>query len=65
LQIPRLSLVSDWDIPPGVTSALVAVAFIYVRGWLALRRTRPETLPVWRLLSDEKTGLERARAMAQ
>ena len=29
----------------------MAVAFIYVRGWLALRRTRPETLPVWRLLS--------------
>ena len=46
-----LSLVGDWDIPPAVTSELVAVAFIYVRGWLALRRTRPETLPVWRLLS--------------
>jgi cytochrome c oxidase assembly factor CtaG len=27
------------------------MGFIYVRGWLALRRTRPETLSVWRLLS--------------
>jgi putative membrane protein len=51
LQTPWLSLVSDWDIPVGVSSALVAVGFIYVRGWLALRRTRSQTLTVWRLLS--------------
>jgi putative membrane protein len=51
LQTPWLSLVSDWDIPPLVTCALVAAGLVYVRGWLALRRTRPETLPVWRLLS--------------
>jgi putative membrane protein len=51
LQTPWLSLVSDWDIPPAVTSALVAMGFIYVRGWLVLRRTRPQTLPLWRLLS--------------
>ena len=51
MQTSWLSLVSDWDIPPTVSSALVAVGFIYVRGWLALRRTRPATLPVWRLFS--------------
>lgn len=51
MQTSWLSLVSDWDIPPAVTSALVAVGIIYVRGWLALRRTRPGTLPAWRLLS--------------
>jgi putative membrane protein len=51
LQTSWLSLVTDWDIPPAVTSALMTVGFIYVRGWLALRRTRPETLPAWRLLS--------------
>ena len=44
-----LSLVTDWDVPPGVTCALVAAGFVYLRGWLALRRTRPETLPLWRL----------------
>jgi cytochrome c oxidase assembly factor CtaG len=51
LQTSWLSLVTDWDIPPWVTCALVAAGLVYLRGWLALRHTRPETLPVWRLLS--------------
>jgi putative membrane protein len=51
LQTSWLSLCADWDIPPLVTCALVAAGLVYVRGWLALRPTRPETLPVWRLLS--------------
>jgi putative membrane protein len=51
LQTSWLNLVTDWDIPPLVTCALVAAGLAYVRGWLALRCTRPETLPVWRLLS--------------
>ena len=51
MQTSWLSLVSDWDIPPWMTCALVAAGLVYLRGWLALRRTRPETLPVWRLLS--------------
>ena len=46
-----LSLITDWDIPPAVTGTLVAVGFIYVRGWLALRRTRPNQIPEWRLFS--------------
>jgi len=45
------SLITEWDIPVGVTCALAAVGVIYVRGWLALRRTRPATLPVWRLVA--------------
>jgi putative membrane protein len=45
-----LSLVTDWDIPPVVTCTLVAVGIVYVRGWLALRRTRPKQIPVWRLV---------------
>jgi putative membrane protein len=51
LQTSWLSLCTDWDVPSTVTCALAAVGLIYVRGWVALRRTRPETLPVWRLLS--------------
>jgi len=51
LQTSWLSLFSDWDIPIGVTCALVAAGLVYARGWLALRLTRPETLPVWRLMS--------------
>jgi cytochrome c oxidase assembly factor CtaG len=46
-----LSVVTDWDIPVTVTCALVAVGIVYMRGWLALRRTRPATVPVWRLAS--------------
>ena len=46
-----LNLISDWDIPPWVTCALVGAGLAYARGWLALRRTRPHTLPLWRLLS--------------
>jgi len=51
LQTSWLSLVTDWVVPPWVTFALVAAALVYARGWLALRRTRPDTLPLWRLLS--------------
>ena len=46
-----LGLISDWDVPPAVTCALVAVGFIYVRGWLALRRSRPKQISEWRLVS--------------
>ena len=49
LQTTWQSLFTDWDIPLWVTGALVATSFIYVRGWRALRRTRPQTLPAWRL----------------
>src|SRR6202453_3622201 len=51
LETSWLNLITDWDIPPAVTGTLVAVGFIYVRGWLALRRTRPRQIPEWRLFS--------------
>jgi len=51
LDTSPLSLITDWDIPLGVTSALAVVSVVYVRGWIALRRTRPATLPAWRLIS--------------
>ena len=51
MQTSWLSLVTDWDIPPWVICALVAAGLVYLRGWLAIRRTRPETLPAWRLWS--------------
>ena len=51
LQNSWSSLITEWDIPIGVTCALVAVGVIYARGWLALRRTRPATLSVWRLVA--------------
>ena len=51
LETTWLNLITDWDIPPEVTGTLGAVGFIYVRGWLALRRTRPNQIPKWRLFS--------------
>jgi putative membrane protein len=51
LETSWLGLITDWDIPVGVTCALVTAGVVYVRGWLALRRTRPTTVPVWRLAS--------------
>ena len=51
MQTSWLSLCTDWDIPLSITCALVAAGLVYIRGWLALKGTRPETLPVWRLLS--------------
>jgi cytochrome c oxidase assembly factor CtaG len=44
-------LLTDWDIPIGISCVLAAVAIVYVRGWLALRRSRPATLPAWRLVA--------------
>jgi putative membrane protein len=51
LETSWLSFMTDWDIPPAVTSALVVAGLIYVRGWLVLRRTRPNQIPEWRLAS--------------
>jgi putative membrane protein len=51
LETAWLSFITDWDIPPVVTGALVAIGFIYVRGWLALRHNRPTQIPKWRLFS--------------
>ena len=46
-----LSLTTDWDIPPAVTSTLVAAGIIYARGWHSLRLTRSNQIPKWRLFS--------------
>jgi cytochrome c oxidase assembly factor CtaG len=43
------ALFTTWDIPWAVTAALAVTAAIYVRGWMRIRRTRPEQFPVWRL----------------
>jgi len=45
------ALITQWDIPWAVTCALIVTAFIYVRGWNRIRRTRPALFPQWRLLA--------------
>ena len=42
-------LFTRWDIPWIPTAALALTALIYVRGWLRIRRTRPDLFPRWRL----------------
>lgn len=41
----------DWSLPIGLTLAILLTALIYVRGWLALRRTRPAQFNLDRLLA--------------
>jgi cytochrome c oxidase assembly factor CtaG len=43
------ALVTRWDIPWAVTTALAITALVYFRGWRQIRRTRPEQFPTWRL----------------
>jgi putative membrane protein len=45
-----LSLITDWDIPATVTGTLLIVGLIYVRGWIAIKYSRPTQIPVWRLV---------------
>jgi len=42
------ALITTWDTPWAITSALVVTAAIYVRGWNRIRRTRAEQFPGWR-----------------
>ena len=42
---------SNWSLPVWLTLSLVVTTLIYVRGWYALRRTRPERFTAVRLVS--------------
>jgi cytochrome c oxidase assembly factor CtaG len=44
------ALLLDWEIPLWTTVALVLTAAIYLRGWILIRKTRPASFPVWRLV---------------
>jgi len=44
-------IIAEWDLPLWLTLAILATAIVYVRGWYAIRRTRPEQFHVLRLLS--------------
>jgi putative membrane protein len=39
---------SEWSLPIGLTAVLLLCMVIYVRGWLAIRKTRPAQFPLWR-----------------
>jgi putative membrane protein len=45
------SVLGDWSLPVGVTVAIALTGLVYLRGWLALRKTRPGQFTMSRLLS--------------
>jgi len=44
-------ILEDWSLPVWLTSSIVLTALIYLRGWLAIRKTRPEQFTDIRLAS--------------
>jgi len=44
-------ILQDWSLPWFLTSTLVLAMIVYVRGYFAIRRTRPSLFPEWRLYS--------------
>ena len=44
-------LFTNWDVPWLATLTLLAVAALYVIGWARARKTRPNELPLWRLVA--------------
>jgi cytochrome c oxidase assembly factor CtaG len=45
------SVQDDWSLPIGLTLAIVLTAAIYIRGWFALRKTRPSQFNIDRLIA--------------
>src|SRR3974390_538743 len=45
------TILQEWSPPISVNVATLLTALIYLRGWIALRRSFPELLAPWRLLS--------------
>src|SRR6202161_3661803 len=41
----------DWSPPVFLTILTLLSAVVYIRGWFAIRKTRPEQFPDWRLAS--------------
>ncbi|HEY6412776.1 MAG TPA: cytochrome c oxidase assembly protein [Edaphobacter sp.] len=45
------AIFEEWSPPIFLTTALVLCAILYTRGWFAIRTTRRELFPVWRLVA--------------
>ncbi len=48
---PANDIFTEWRLPIWLTLSLVFTAAIYIRGWMAIRKTRPEQFTDVRLLS--------------
>jgi putative membrane protein len=45
------AIFAEWTPPLFLTTALILCAIVYLRGWFAIRKTRPALFPVWRLVA--------------
>jgi putative membrane protein len=45
------SVLDDWSLPVWLSGSIALTGIVYLRGWLALRKTRCEQFNHWRLLS--------------
>jgi putative membrane protein len=43
------AIFEDWSPPIFLTITLILTALLYTRGWFAIRKTRPQLFPPWRL----------------
>jgi putative membrane protein len=45
------TIFAEWSPPVFLTGELIIFGVLYVRGWFAIRRTRPVQFPLWRLVA--------------
>ena len=45
------AILDDWSPPVFLTAMVILSAIVYARGWFAIRSTRPDLFPGWRLAS--------------
>jgi putative membrane protein len=45
------AIFEEWSPPVFLTTTVALCAIVYVRGWFAIRKTRPGLFPAWRLVS--------------
>lgn len=43
------AIFDEWSPPPFLTTMVLLSAIVYLRGWIAIRKTRSSQFPVWRL----------------
>jgi putative membrane protein len=48
---PLQSVLDDRPLPVGLAVAILLTSVVYLRGWIALRKTRRDQFSLWRLLS--------------
>lgn len=51
IEAPIDDIATAWSCPPWPLAAMLLTGGIYLRGWLRIRRRRPQELPNWRAMS--------------